>query len=98
MGTHCSIQVEGMPEVVLYKHYDGYPDEMQKPLEEFNKDFNDKRGPEAGYKFAQLVRQSAELFDSHEKYTGWGVYSGDLLFVNFKYVLKVDGSVTCEKR
>jgi hypothetical protein len=98
MGTHCSIEVEGLEGVWIYKHYDGYPEEMLEPLKEFNKDFEANRGDDPSYKFAQLLRKSKELFDDPSPYTGWGVVVGDPSesLVDYRYKLKRNGDVYYE--
>jgi hypothetical protein len=96
MGTHCAIEVQGLHGVWIYKHFDGYPEEMLGPLKEFNATFKLHRGIDPSYKFAQLLRASAKLFDDNSPYTGWGVYVGDASEsdVHYRYVLKENGDVS----
>ena len=99
MATRCSIIVEGVDLVKIYKHWDGYPSNMVAWLSEFNQDFKENRGVDAPYKFAQLLRSSIRdngkyaLDDS--PYTGWGVFPMDTeMGEDFEYTLHTDGSVT----
>ena len=99
MATRATIKVEGVNFVKVYKHWDGMPSATLPWLENFNKEFTEKRGDDPSYKFAQLLRSSA--FDSEEfnldqsKETGWGVVKfGDSCGENYEYILKTDGSVT----
>ena len=77
MGTRALIHVQGLPEVAVYKHYDGYPEGTLPWLEKFNKDFAEKRGDDPNYKLAQLLRSSvrdAEEFGLDKSvHTGWGI-------------------------
>ncbi len=76
MSTNAIIKVEGLPNVALYKHWDGNPEATLPWLQKFNKEFTEKRAFDPNYKFAQLIRSSA--FDQKEfrldgsKETGWG--------------------------
>jgi len=99
MATRACIKIEGVTFAKVYKHYDGYPSAMLPWLETFNKEFNDARGHDPNYKFAQLLRASTEerfgLDDS--KCTGYGVvkyeaYCGE----DYIYTLNMDGTVTVE--
>jgi hypothetical protein len=96
MSTNAVIRVEGL-DVELYKHWDGYPDATLEWLEKFHKDFNDRRGVDPQYEFAQLVRSSIRdadefgLDESH--YTGWGVSVKGGSYYDYLYILKNDGSV-----
>jgi len=97
MGTCCIIKVKDV-DVVLYKHFDGYPEATLAWLEYFNQKFVKNRGCDPEYKFAQLIRSSSKdaekfnLDDSEE--TGWGVYCPDSIGCSYTYVLNEDGSVT----
>lgn len=99
MATSATIQLEGYSVAKLYKHWDGYPSATLKWLEDFNKDFVEKRGDDSEYKFAQLIRSSA--FDCEKyrldesRHTGWGVIpfnsgAGE----QYRYRLMKDGTVT----
>ena len=98
MATSAIIKVEGVTFAKVYKHWDGYPSTMLPWLETFNKEFNDARGDDPEYKFAQLLRSSTEerfgLDDS--KCTGYGVVSYESTGGDFVYTLKRDGTVTVE--
>lgn len=97
MATSALIKVEGLKNVYLYKHYDGNPTYTLPWLEEFNKDFTQKRGDDPGYKFAQLLRSSiadATKFNlDPSRTTGWGVMNEDNVGVDYKYLLRKDGTV-----
>jgi hypothetical protein len=102
MATRCTIKIEGVKFCKVYKHYDGYPEATLKWLQDFNKDFFEKRGDDAQYKIAQLLRSSA--FDSEKyrldngRYTGWGIvgYNANC-GEEFEYILKNDGTVECKE-
>jgi hypothetical protein len=101
MGTRAIIKVEGVPEVQVYKHYDGYPEGTLPWLKAFNKTFAETRGYDPGYKLAQLLRSSiadAEKFGlDTSKTTGWGVFPvGPDMGEEYVYTLHADGSVTYE--
>lgn len=99
MATRATVKIEGVNYAKVYKHWDGYPEGMMDWLEDFNKDFVEKRGDDAEYKFAQLLRFSAKNAEKYNlddnEHTGWGVvnYTDDW-GVDYEYTLKKDGSVT----
>lgn len=99
MSTNAVIRVEGVSHAQLYKHHDGYPSATLFWLEEFNRDFAEKRGDDPDYKFAQLLRSSARDAEKYNLddslHTGWGVsrYDGNAGH-EFEYTLKRDGTVT----
>jgi len=97
MGTSAIIHVQGVPEVCVYKHFDGMPERTLPWLEWFNKEFSKKRGDDPSYKFAQLLRSSIRNakrvgLDKSEQ-TGWGVYPSRDMSGNFEYTLLKDGRV-----
>jgi len=99
MATRCTILVEGIDLVKVYKHHDGYPEATLEWLSKFNQDFTDNRGDDAEYKFAQLLRSSdrdASVFGLNpDKYLGWGVIPMDSdAGEEFQYVLHKDGRVS----
>lgn len=98
MSTRSVIKIEGIENAAIYKHWDGYPRAMLPWLESFNKTFAEKRGDDASYKFAQLLRSSVRdsktfnLDDS--ELTGWGVIGyDDKVGQEFTYTLKTNGTV-----
>lgn len=95
MATRSTIKVEGIDYVKVYKHWDGYPDNMVSWLEKFNKEFTDNRGDDPSYKIAQLLRHSTKQSDlSGEPYTGWGLVEPDTTMgAEFEYTLCADGTV-----
>jgi hypothetical protein len=98
MGTRAIIKIEGYNGGCVYKHWDGYPEGMVPWLEDFNKDFTEKRGNDHPYKLAQLVRSSVRLGEKHglddNNYTGWGIYPiGVDMGQEYEYTLMNDGSV-----
>jgi len=99
MGTHAVIQIEGIKYAEVYKHWDGSPDSTLEWLESFNERFQEERGTDPKYKFAQLLRSSindAEKFNLDKSlFTGWGVMEGNSSQEEWKYlyILKDDGSV-----
>lgn len=102
MATRSEIIVEGVDEVKVYKHWDGYPSATLPWLEWFNKRFTARRGEQQGYKFAQLLRSSiadAKEYDLDDsRFTGWGVYPiGEDTGAEYIYTLNIDGSVTVEE-
>ena len=99
MGTRALIHVQGLPQVAVYKHWDGSPESTLPWLEKFNKEFAEKRGDDPSYKFAQLLRSSvrdAEEFglDTSTE-TGWGVVANDGgdCGEEYTYTLLTDGRV-----
>jgi hypothetical protein len=99
MATRCSIIVDGIDTVKVYKHWDGAPESTLEWLQVFNKDFTDNRGNDAEYKIAQLLRSSerdAKVFGlDPSKHTGWGIIPiDDDAGEEFIYFLHADGSVT----
>jgi len=101
MSTKAMIMVVGLPDVALYKHWDGMPKSTLPWLEEFNMEFQKKRGDDPEYKFAQLIRSSVFLAEKHgldkDNSTGWGVLTKNLsgiTSINYKYFLQIDGTVT----
>ena len=102
MATRAKIIVEGMKDICVYKHFDGYESATLPWLESFNKKFTKKRGDDPEYKFAQLLRSSA--FDSDKfkldesRETGWGVMKTDEVDTCYTYILKRDGTVEVKSR
>ncbi len=99
MATRCTIKVEGIDLVKVYKHWDGNPEATLEWLQVFNKDFTDNRGDDSEYKIAQLLRSSAfhaELFGLDKSvHTGWGILPMDNdAGEDFEYVLHKDGNVS----
>ena len=98
MGTRCTIEVEGISFAKVYKHWDGYPEATLKWLEVFNKRFNENRGDDPEYKFAQLLRSSKEFEEEFNLddnlYTGWGVVPFDHPHEDYHYILHPDGTVS----
>ena len=99
MATRCSIIVDGIDTVKVYKHWDGAPESTLEWLQVFNKDFTDNRGDDAEYKIAQLLRSSARDAKVYgldpSKHTGWGILPIDNdAGEEFIYFLHADGSVT----
>lgn len=97
MAFSSIIQVEGVDFAQVYMHNDADTNATLGWLEDFNREFTDKRGDEPEYKFAQLLRSSS--FESHDLsyslFIGWaikpfGVNMGQI----FEYTLKKDGTVT----
>jgi hypothetical protein len=98
MATTATIQLEGYKVAKLYKHWDGYPTATLQWLKDFNEDFVEKRGDDASYKFAQLIRSSAfdcEKYKLDEsRHTGWGVVGFDSAYNGeYQYRLMKDGTV-----
>lgn len=98
MSTRCTIKIEGVPTVKVYKHFDGYPEATLPWLQHFNAEFTKKRGDDPEYKFAQLLRSSSIDADTFHldpsRETGWGVVPyEDSYGAEFEYTLKADGSV-----
>ena len=99
MATRCSIIVDGIDTVKVYKHYDGNPQCTLEWLRVFNEDFTKNRGDDAEYKIAQLLRSSerdAKVYGlDPNKYTGWGIIPIDNdAGEEFIYFLHADGSVS----
>lgn len=101
MSTPAIIKVMG-GKIQLYKHHDGYPVSTLEWLQEFNRQFSQKRGYDIPYKEAQLVRSSVFL---RHKYsldpcteTGWGIFTNNCnVKATYEYTLHEDGSVTYKK-
>ena len=99
MATRCSIIVDGIDTVKVYKHWDGAPENTLEWLQVFNEDFTKNRGDDAEYKIAQLLRSSARDAKVYgldpSKHTGWGILPIDNdAGEEFIYFLHADGSVT----
>ena len=81
MATRCVIKIEGVEYAKIYKHWDGYPNAMLEWLNQFNNNFNMKRGYDPEYKFAQCLRFAQREGDRFNldmsEYTGWGVIPFD---------------------
>ena len=99
MATRCVIKVEGINQVKVYKHWDGYPAATLDWLKDFNSDFVKVRGEEDNYyKFAQLLRSSqrdAEKYSLDPSiHTGWGVVPYDFdVWEEYEYTLLSNGEV-----
>ena len=99
MSTRATIKIEGVEFAKVYKHWDGYPGATLEWLKAFNKDFEEKRGTDSSYKFAQLLRSSARDVEKYDlddsNYTGWGVIEYDAQCgEDYEYMLYNDGKVT----
>lgn len=95
MATRATIKIEWINFAKIYKHWDGYPEEMLKPLEKFNKAFKRNRGEDPEYKFAQLLRWSQELFEDDNRYTWWWVIEKNADYgESYEYTLKLNWKVT----
>jgi hypothetical protein len=84
----------------VYKHWNGYPEEMMGWLVDFHGDFLKSRGYDPEYELAQLLRFAAINAEKYNldpsMYTGWGVYSKDTeICVDYTYILERGGKVTC---
>ena len=95
MATRCTIEIEGVNYAKIYKHWDGYPDAMEKWLNDFNDMFNKKRGHDPEYKFAQVLRfaqREGNIYNlDMSETTGWGVVPfGNDCNQEFEYVLTKD--------
>lgn len=102
MATRSTIKIQGIYYAKVYKHFDGYPGNMMKWLIEFNHRFNQRRGHDAPYKFAQLLRYSSkygrEFKLGEDEFTGWGVVPyNDQCGEEYEYILTKD-EVICKQR
>jgi len=101
MGTSAVIFVQGLPEVCVYKHFDGYEEGTLPWLKQFNKEFTKARGDDPQYKFAQLLRSSvrnARKFRlDTDPATGWGVFPTGRVQGQYEYTLLADGTVAVVK-
>jgi hypothetical protein len=99
MATSAIIKIEGLNFAQVYKHYDGFPENILPWLEEFNTEFQRNRGSDPEYKLAQLLRSSKRLEDKFDldpnNFTGWGIVSSKEEWgAQFIYTLHKDGSVS----
>ena len=102
MSTNAVIHIEGLPEIFVYKHWDGYPEGTLPWLKEFNRKFTAKRPDDPNYKLAQLLRSSirnARRFRlDKDEFTGWGVFPSSVsVHFDYEYTLMLDGSVVVTK-
>ena len=102
MGTRSTIKIEGVDFAKVYKHWDGNPTATLPWLQAFNSKFNEERGADPEYKFAQLLRSSVSMQEAFEldssTSTGWGVVPfGVNMGEEFEYTLKADGTVSCKE-
>ena len=98
MSTRAVIVIPGQP-VMVYKHFDGYPEGTLNWLEHFNINFVRERGDDPEYKLAALLRSSVflavEFGLDNSVHTGWGVIPlGADYGQEYEYTLHPDGSVT----
>ncbi len=98
MSTRAVIVIPGQP-VMVYKHFDGYPEGTLNWLEHFNINFVRERGDDPEYKLAALLRSSALLAKEFRlddsAFTGWGVIAlGADYGQEYEYTLHPNGSVT----
>jgi len=99
MSTSAIISVRtenGIFDIHLYQHWDGYPEHTLKWLQRFNSEFARRNDP--NYKLAQLVRASVFLCEEFDldcsRETGWGMYTNkDIPFYDYQYILNEDGTV-----
>lgn len=96
MSTRCQIVVEGNNKVKIYKHSDGYPENVISWLEPLVKDFKEKRGFWDGdYLAAQIVYAVINnLKECHEKWKINYDFIGCGISVNFngdeEYIYQVN--------
>ena len=105
MSTRANIIVEDS-NVVIYKHWDGYPEATLPHLKTFKKRFNKDRGYDPEYEIAQIVREFArvdtidETLEGHNEsqwYLGWGLSDVLNSAVEYIYYLRKKGSVEVYK-
>lgn len=97
MSTNAVIRIEGLKGLEVYKHWDGYPEATLPWLEDFNMRFSKNRGNDPEYKVASLLRDSVLSAKKYgldpSPYTGWGLYPRGSVSYEYKYILKLDGTV-----
>lgn len=105
MSTRAVIKLDDC-NIQIYKHSDGYPEDVMPVLKEFTKMFFEKRGHDPEYFIAQLLRAFAardrdECIEKHglehvskylydQDYLGWGVMSVGAGNCGADYVYRVD--------
>jgi len=91
MSTPCVIVVEGNGDAGIYKHWDGYPEEMIPMLKMFIERFMDERGfMDESYLLARILIWMGENDDS---VTGFGIIDASNCFYCYKYIIKHDCSI-----
>jgi len=77
MSTSATIEIDGLKNCLLYKHYDGDKAGVLPWLQYFNDFFVSHRKSDPEYKMAQLIRSSERLAYAFKlddcPITGWGV-------------------------
>jgi hypothetical protein len=81
--------------IYIYKHYDGYPSDVMEVLAPTVKEFITKRGDDAPYLLAYIMRKFASRDDREDNLgvTGWGLDTAE--HGDIDYLYQVD-SVTGE--
>lgn len=99
MATRSIIKFEGS-NVIVYKHWDGYPSATYPWLAHFNEEFSIARGEDVIYKMAALLRSSildADKFNlPKDPFTGWGIMDvkdQSECWAEYFYTLKLNGKV-----
>ncbi len=101
MSTNATIKIEGVKFAKIFKYWDGYPSATQAWLVDFNEKFEENRGNDPEYKFAQLLRSSYADMNEYSldanRYTGWGVIPYKSGPGDYEYTLHLNGRVTMTK-
>ena len=100
MSTSAYIQVFGS-DVIIYKHWGGYPSSTLPFLRAFHAKFLAARGcGDDAYETAQLLRATidmeAEFKLDESRDTGWGLFAGkaEVGDEEYVYILNHNGSIT----
>ena len=91
MSTPCVIVVEGNGNVGIYKHWDGYPEEMIPMLKKFIEIFMKERGyMDESYLLARILIWMGE---NDKSVTGYGIIDTTKSYYSYKYIIGKDGSI-----
>ena len=103
MGTSCTIEIEGLNGVKIYKHWDGYEEEVLPILDRVVDRFKNDRGWDPEYMLARILAEF--IIEDNEHYrnvgiepdgtTGYGIITVPY-DVNYRYIIKEDWSIVVE--
>lgn len=97
MSTRAQIVVEGLEEIKLYRHSDGYPEGVLPVLEPFVQDFLQKKGWDPEYLLARMVAALVVAGDDLEGTLGYGLSPEWAPDIEYWYRVRRNGKIECWK-
>ena len=103
MSTRSQIKLKNSADnILIYKHWDGYPENVLPVLIPFVHEFMGSRGYDGPYLLAQLVRRFAvvdyidrqsDVFGGGYEFLGWGLDCVQHEDIEYLYEIGKDGAI-----